>query len=235
MERKINSNLLNRLTKGGLLPLLKYVKSDKALRLEVRRQGKASIYYRRGKALEIGADNKLQVDKGYGNVPATDLAVGNPAEYFKQIKPCMDKWFQDNLHPEFDLQQDIATKNQDKNDNYLILDMEYGFTQDGITIDDRQRTAFFDLLGIERKTNKVVFFEVKKGLNALTCSAGIGSHINSFETFLNGENKTVYRKDLERDIVNIVSDKTVLGIINNYSLPANFSLNNMDIELIFVF
>jgi hypothetical protein len=49
-----------------------------------------------------------------------------------------------------------------------------------------------------------------------------------------GPHHVDFRNNLETDIKNIVSDKTALGIIN-YTLPANFSLNNMNIELVFVF
>lgn len=81
--RKIDDKLIDRLTKGDLLPLLNYIKSDNELRLEVRQNGDVFVYYRKGKALEI---KKLKVDTKYGNVPNTDIAVSNPKEYFKLIK-----------------------------------------------------------------------------------------------------------------------------------------------------
>ncbi|MDR0769165.1 MAG: hypothetical protein LBE71_04605 [Dysgonamonadaceae bacterium] len=237
MAREINSNLLERLKKGDLLPLLDYIKSDSDLRFEVRSGGKAVVYYRKGKALEI-ANGGFNVDEKYGNVPPKDLAGNTPKEYFQQIKKVIDDWVENSQkkhRPEFDTQQCIARDNQDKNDAYFILDMEYNFAQDRIDKSDRVKRAGFDLLGIERLTGKVVFFEVKKGLESLTGKAGIKSHINDFETCLYGKNSDVFRENLETDIKNIVHDKTELGIIDNYTLPADFCLKNMDIDLVFIF
>src|SRR5690554_6478397 len=124
---KIAPGLVNRMIKGDLAPLLNYVKSDDELRLEVRRNGEAFVYYRKGKALEIG---RLKVDEKYCNVPATQLAVNNPPEYFKQIKNCIDNWLSIyKKRGEFDTQQNIVRFNQDKDDSYVILDMEYAFEQ----------------------------------------------------------------------------------------------------------
>jgi hypothetical protein len=64
--RKISEKLINRLTSGDLQPLLEEIKRDTELRLEVRRKGEAFVYYKKGKALEIGT---LKVDKKYGEVP----------------------------------------------------------------------------------------------------------------------------------------------------------------------
>jgi hypothetical protein len=180
-ERRINPILLNRLTIGDLLPLLDYVKSDRELRLEVRRQGKAIVYYRKGKALEIRAGGRFFVDNKYakyGKIPQMDLVISDPVEYFKQMKLCIDS----KPHPEFDLQQDIATSNQDKNDKYLILDMKYSFSQSEIPVNAKVN---FDLVGIERQTGKVVFFKIKKGLGSLLKgNTIIKKHIDAFETYL---------------------------------------------------
>lgn len=57
--RKSDDKLIDRLIKSDLLILLNYIKSDNELRLEVRQNGDAFIYYRKGKVLEI---KKLRVD-----------------------------------------------------------------------------------------------------------------------------------------------------------------------------
>ena len=113
--RKIKDNLIEGLTSSDLLPLLNYIKSDDDLRLEVRQNGEAFIYYRKGKALEIGS---LKVDNKYGDVPSTELAVSNPTEYFRLIKKSIDNWLSSKKErAEFDTQQNIAKYNQDKEDN----------------------------------------------------------------------------------------------------------------------
>lgn len=228
--RKIDNKLIDRMTKGDLLPLLNYIKSDDELRLEVRQKGDAFVYYRKGKSLEI---KTLKVDRKYGNVPSTNLAISNPTEYFEYIKRAIDKWLVDNPRPEFDTQQNIAKCNQDITDKYVILDMEYAFEQNQIEKNNREKKGVFDLLGIERETNKIIFFEVKKGMGATKGKSGIEEHINDFENYLFGKNSETYRTNLFQDIKNIIEDKTRLGILNGLNLFDSYS--QKDPELIFVF
>jgi len=219
------------MTKGDLLPLLSYIKSDEELRLEVRQKGDAFVYYRKGKALEI---KKLKVDSKYGNVPSTKLAITKPAEFFRLIKESIDNWLNSKKQrAEFDTQQNIAKFNQDINDKYVILDMEYAFDQNQIEKPNREKRAVFDLLGIEREINKIIFFEVKKGMGATKGKSGIKEHINDFQSYLFGKNFMSYRKNLLQDIKNIIEDKTRLGILNGLNYSDSYS--HQDPELVFVF
>lgn len=229
--RKINNKLIDRLTTGDLLPLLNYIKSDNELRLEIRQNGDCFIYYRKGKALEIG---RLKVDKKYGDVPATELAVSNPIEYFRLMKESIDNWLiKKKNRAEFDTQQNIAKSNSKNEDRYIILDMEYAFEQNEIKKIEREKKAIFDLLGIEKETNKIVFFEVKKGMKATKGNSGIQEHINDFQTYLFGKNSKLFRTNLIKDIKNIISDKTKLGLLENFDIPEN--LEQFDPELSFIF
>ena len=239
MARKINSVLLKKMTNGVFLTLLNYVKSDKDLRLEVRQGGKAFVYYLKGKALEIGL-NKFCVDEKYVkntafSMPDTELAKTNPADYFRQMKKIIDNYV-DNVkkRSEFDTQQKIASNNQKQDSRYIIIDMEYAFPQSGLEKEKRVKKAGFDLLGLDRETGNVVFFEVKKGGKALKGTAGIKTHIEDFEECLFGKNKHFFREILKKDIENIISDKTELGIIE-YSLPDNFKIDDSNIDFIFVY
>jgi hypothetical protein len=228
--RKINNKLIKKLTEGDFKSLLDYIKVDNELRLEVRQNGEAFVYYRKGKALEIG---KLKVDERYGDVPSTDIAVSNPRVYFEQIKQTIDNWLRiKKARAEFDTQQKIACFNQDKNDKYIILDMEYQFEQNQISKEKREKSAIFDLLGIERKTGRIVFFEVKKGMGATKGKSGIDDHIKDFHTYIKGRNRDIFRTNLLRDIENIVSDKRELGILSDFNLPSN--LGEVTPELIFI-
>ncbi|MFY9228801.1 MAG: hypothetical protein WAO87_01085 [Bacteroidales bacterium] len=229
--RKINEKLIHRLINGDLLPLLNYIKSDNELRLEVRQNGDAFIYYRKGKALEI---KKLKVDKKYGNVPNTELAVTNPKEYFKLIKESIDNWLESKKQrAEFDSQQNIAISNQDESDKYIILDMEYAFEQNQIEKNSRVKRGVFDLLGIDKETSRIVFFEVKKGMGATKGKSGIEEHICDFEKHLFGENAKTFRTNLIKDIKNIINDKTTLGILKNFIYSD--TIEKQDPELVFVF
>ncbi len=229
--RKVDKKLINRLMNGDLKPLLDYIKSDNDLRLEVRQKGDAFVYYRKGKALEIGG---LKVDEKYGDVPSIELAVSNPSEYFRLIKESIDNWLKSKKErAEFDTQQHIAQRNKDRRGKYIILDMEYAFEQNLIEKKKREKRAVFDLLGIERETGTITFFEVKKGMGATKGKSGIEEHINDFKTYLFGENAKLFRRNLINDIKNIVEDKTKLGILKNFDLPDN--LEQHDPELVFVF
>lgn len=228
--RKIDNKLIDKMIHGDLLPLLDYIKSDNELRLEVRRKGDAYVYYRKGKALEV---KTLKVDPKYGNVPSTKLAISNPTEYFNSVKKAIDNWLEDNPRPEFDTQQKIAKSNQEESDKFVILDMEYAFEQNQIHSNRREKKGVFDLLGIERDTNQIIFFEVKKGMGATQGKSGIEEHITDFENYLFGKNSETFRANLYQDIKNIIQDKTKLGILNGFNLFDSFS--HIDPELVFVF
>lgn len=238
MGRKINDKLIEKMTTGDLNPFLNYLKTEKKrLRLEVRRKGKCFVYYKKCKILDLGLRSS-HVDKKYfknkeepNNI--REKIINKPEEYFEETIKIIDLWLLNHPKEEFETQQNIAFFNQDKNDRFLILDMEYNFSQEGVKITNRVKQAGFDLLGIERKTGKIVFFEVKKGLKALTNKAGIKSHINDFEECLFGINKEIFRTDLISDIENIISDKMKLGLIEKNNLTKNISVDNVD--LIFVF
>jgi len=231
MARHISDKLKKRLVEGDLKPLLDYLKSHTDdLRLEVRPDGEAFVYYKKSKALEIGA---MYVDPKYGDVPDTSLAQSNPKDYFDKIKACIDVWPETvKKRNEFETQQGIATSNQDKNDKYIILDMEYRFPREEIE-ENRPKQAGFDLLGVERKTGKVVFFEVKTGTQSLTGTSGIAQHIGDFEQYLYGEHRVFFRKHLETDIRYIVADKKELGILKDFDLPKDFTVDNPSFVFVF--
>lgn len=230
--RKIDDNLIGRMTKGDLSLLLDYVKSDNELRLEVRQSGDAFIYYRKGKALEV---KKLKVNKKYENVPDTKLAITNPKEYFALIKKAIDDWLnKKKKRAEFDTQQNIAKSNQEKEDKYIILDMEYAFKQRQIERNKREKDkTAFDLIGVDRETNRIVFFEVKTGMRATKGKSGIKDHIDKFEKYFSGENSAGFMENLIADIKNIIEDKTRLGIIDNFYFSEDLKLQMP--EFVFVF
>ncbi len=227
------------MTSGDLIPLLNFLKTNKEkLRLEVRQVGKAFVYYKKCKILELGL-NSYSIDEKYfeNNQKPIDIknqVINNPELYFKQTLSVVDSWLQKHRKQEFETQQNIAIYNQDKDDKYIILDMEYNFSQSGIEKGKRVgKRAGFDLLGIERKSGKIVFFEIKKGLKALSGKAGIETHIKDFEKFLYQNNEDVFRKNLIVDIQNIVSDKKELGLLENFDLPTTLSIDDIDLAFVF--
>jgi len=241
MIRKINDTLIRELTatKGELNPLLNYLKEQKnRLRLEVRTGGKFIIYYKKCKVLEVGlrsfkVDRQYFVDAPYP-VAIEDTIKNRPCEYFDYTCSVVEEWLAKpkNNKKEFDTQQRIAQANQDLTDKYVILDMEYNFPQNGIGKQDRVKRAGFDLVGMERGTTKIVFFEVKRGLKALRDKSGIAAHIRDFETCLYGTHKEIFRENILTNVKHIVHDKTKLGLLN-FMLPSDFTTD--DFEFIFIF
>lgn len=228
--RKISKTLLERLTAGDLKPLLKYIKSREELRLEVRTHGEAFVYYRKGKALEIGS---MKADKKYGNVPEGKLAISDPARYFREMKMAIDEWLSvKKERGEFDTQQNIARWNQHSSGRYLVLDMEYAFERKKIVNKNPEKRAVFDLIGLDLELKRIVFFEVKKGMGATKGKSGIQEHIRDFNTYLFGENQELFRANLMRDIKQIIADKNALGILDYTFIPNDFE--NSDPELVFV-
>ena len=229
--RKINPDLKERLLHGDLKPLLDYIKSDKQLRLEVRTKGDAFVYYRKGVALEIKG---LNVDKKYGKVPPTDLAIQEPEKYFQQIKLSIDNWLKSKKNRnEFDTQQKIAYHNQDINGRFFIVDMEYAFEQQQIEESERIKRAKFDLFGIDMVEGRMILFELKKGMKSLSGKSGIQDHINDFNKYINGRNSSIFRGSLIRDLKNIINDKRDLELIPDLKIPANISTNEPQMIIIF--
>ncbi len=229
--RKIGKKLMNRLLNGDLKPLLEYIKIDHELKLEVRRGNNAFIYYKKGKALEL---KDLKVDKKYGDTPDTKLAVTEPKKYFTLMKETIDTWLDKNkARDEFDTQQKIAQQNQSIYDKYIILDMEYRFEQNKIQKEKRVKGATFDLLGLDLKNKKIVFFELKKGMGATKGNSGVEDHIEDFETHFNGKHRDLFVTNLIQDIKNIIEDKSTLGILKNIASPND--LDKFEIEFVFLF
>lgn len=237
MPRKINNKLIEKLKESSLKQLLDYLKKEqKRLKLEVRRQGKFNVYYKKCKVLEVGL-RTYSMDKKYfaaGEAPQ-DIAKTvetDPKSYFDKVCVAVDVWLEKHPHDEFETQQAIAYHNQQKDDRYIILDMEYQFPQNNIEKEKRLKRATFDLLGIDTTTHNAVLFEVKRGLNSLRGKAGIARHIDDFEKHFNGVHTGKLLGILSENIVNIVKDKKELGLLD-YTLPSDFSVNK--VEFIFIF
>ena len=193
-----------------------YIKSDRTLRFEIR-IGKVIIYFKKCKALEISSTN-MTVDKNYF-IDENDIInpnISTPKDYFNQIKTVINKWQKFKVNKEeFDSQQKIALAN-DINNRYFIIDMEYSFSRSFIEkIKERPKRVLFDLVGIDKETNSLVLFELKKGKGAIKGKAGIEAHKNDFECYFRKENK--YQLDfiqhLKTDVENIIRDKQELGFI----------------------
>lgn len=251
--RQIDRNLRQRLTCGDLSPLLNHVKGDECLSLEIRQKGYAIVYYKKCKILELRPrsfyfDEKYLDYEGCTIQPfdAGEAAV-NPIEYFAKAKYAINGWLEKHAKNEFEIQQRIARDNRSADGRYLIFDMEYQFAQDSISKGQRIKSGCYDLVGLECNTNRIVFFEVKRGLGALQNKSGIGAHIKDFRRVLYGEGETKehnliqptttarFRDQLYSDAINIISDKIALGLWNTHPGLNATAIDANDVELKFVY
>lgn len=230
--RKINNKLMNEMLNGELKNLLEYIKKDNELRLEVRTDGDAFVYYKKGKALGI---KKLEVNKNYGYTGNTTLAKTNPKEYFEDIKISINTWLNKKSRNEFEAQQNIALFNQSIENKYIVLDMEYRFSQASINKENRVKGSTFDLLGLDIESKEIILFEVKTGLGANKGKSGTREHIDDFNTYFgkNSKHFNVFKDSLINDIKNIINDKGELGIFENITTPKD--IDNYKIVQIFIF
>lgn len=243
--RKVNVTLLKQLKSGNHKELLEYIKSDKELRFEVRREGHAKIYYKKCLALDLGARSRKVDEKYFTNSRPSefdlglDIALSEPAEYFRLIKAEIDNWqsVKNKNKLEFVAQQKIADTNQSPSNRYIIIDMEYNLSQAGV--DQKEKRSGYDLVAIDRTTGNIILFEVKCGSGALSGKAGLDTHADDFQrNFKSGNNVERFTEQLKIDIMNIVTDKIELGIITDFNLSSDFAKktnNDIYFQFIYVF
>ena len=129
LGRKLSPYLIEKLKHGNLRKLFTYIKTDNDLEFEVRKNLKAFVYYKKGKALEIGV-NCFGVDKKYSDTVdllqlANAQAAIDPHAYFTSIKKIMNDWLDKyKQRTEFELQQNIASANRKSKSEYIIIDAE---------------------------------------------------------------------------------------------------------------
>jgi hypothetical protein len=236
--RKINPKLIEELKEGDLTILLDILKKNQHIfRLESRLGGKCYVYYKKCKILELGL-RSAKIDSKYFEKGETlenirELIKDSPKEYLKITKDTVDLWLERNPKDEFEAQQKIASINDEFTSDYLILDMEYNFSQKGIKKNERLKQAGFDLLGLNKTSGEIILFEVKKGLYALEKKAGIASHIKDFEDYLIlSGNKEKYISNLVQDVKNILNDKIKLGLLDESNIPYKIVSDRIDFVFI---
>ena len=138
MNRKINEKLIERMTHGDLLPLLDYIKTEaKKIRLEVRQKGKAFLYYKKSKVLDLGLRSYNIDEKYFPNKQKphdiADKVINNPEQYFKHTLSVVDEWLVIHRKEEFK-----TLKNCPGNLCYCCSSLwcEPGFSYPGIHGDD---------------------------------------------------------------------------------------------------
>ena len=250
--RELSKNFMAALKKGLLYPILKLVKGDLTLCLEIR-EDYVNIYYRGGNILRIKREancynaffDTKYLDKKTTRVPKRlPRILGKPKDVSAWInaipflKHEMDLWFGRHPKDEREFQQLILRENNGSNvgnsTDYFIIDIEY----------DNHKGACFDLVAVEwesksiiRKLNKgykpkLCFIEVKYGDNALSGTAGMLKHIKDFKSYLDSSDNL---KIIREEMTTIFKQKRDLGLIpalkNNKNEIIEFS---REVDFIFL-
>ena len=130
MSRKLNDETMSKLKKGGVWAIImNEVNKDPELSPEIR-DGKLKIYYQKGLVLTLdGKKSKPEILSSgyYKGQPAIDIDPKHPKDYFVWAKEKVGKFNKNKL--EFIIQQRISKDNSSADSRYLVVDMEYQFSQ----------------------------------------------------------------------------------------------------------
>lgn len=217
------------LLQGKLTPLLKRVKRDTSLDLEIR-QDYLNIYYRGGNLLRVSKDHKgvgysAFFDTKYGpsiksTLPGKLIEKETDAEAWLAriplLKDTMDLWFGSNRKDERAAQQMVVYENNvgpsAGGSDYFIIDIEY----------DNHIGARFDLVALKWDSNatarklqgnyrpKVTAVEMKTGDGALNGSAGLLEHYRQWEAFFDDP---AQGQAFKAEMLRVFAQKRQLGLI----------------------
>ncbi len=234
--RKLNETFLKNLETGELSALLKCIKADTELDLQIR-DNYVNIYYKGGNILKI-SPRSFYFDKMYFNDYNTiksseakkDKVLlrqykekcknlkkhikSQPKEYFRQAKEIMDKWdiaLKDVVrHNEKKAQQQIAIANKNDTD-YVVLDLEYSVSRNSdffYTGSLDKAIPRFDIIAIHN--GQLVVIELKKGLGATGGLSGIKPHIDCFINSIGKDTTHLFVKEMKE----LLEQKKRIGILD---------------------
>lgn len=224
MERKLSDNHLKLYAPPKKLgKLFEVIQNDPELSFEIRREDTSMVYYRKKKLLEIkkGRIKELISNSYLGkesikydlrheeNLNKKEAIIG----YFKQAKRCAYSY---SFGAEMELQQHIMLGNSSFENRYLVVDMEWSFSQSDTPEEKRlsKKTridlVIIDLHKNENGENDTYLTEVKLGINAIKGESGIKGHVEKTKSLINNP---IAHEALKKDIENIINQKHQLGII----------------------
>ena len=250
MERIISNNFINDLEDGVLRNILKYVKSDTTLAMEIRKDG-INIYYRGGSLLKIKEVGENQYngyfDKNYIKtennqsvvvecIPSIDnVSKANKLiDYIPKIKQQMDLWMKIEMPygGEREYKHFVAKENNygfiGNESNYFIGDIEYRGSLNNY---------LFDMIGVKWKADNdnsenldLVLFKMYYGDSYLNTLEEVLSDLDNMIEFLHDEKSLSILKD---DLREIYKTKSILGLLYPYEeLRIGFSDK---IEIVYIF
>lgn len=261
MNRHISKTFLDDLTKGKLSEVLKIIKQDDTLMLELR-GNRVTIYYRGGRLLEIEEANSstysfLAGDSGYlmGNsVPSLNNIMDRGQynieplkNYIAKFKYYIDIYFggirndstddRKRFSIENEIRQHLARENNHttkaRQTDYFIIDTEY----------EIYNGKKFDIVALEWIANaserklqrgykpQLVVFELKYAEDAITGKCGLCDHLKDFEDFVADETRV---EKFKEEMLKVLEQKREMGLIPYLSFINNNKVSDVvnDIEFI---
>lgn len=181
--------------------------------------------------------NEFQIkplDKGYykdvtqidlfetKNLAYTLKNISYLRNYFKEAKKLV---YNHKVGLEFSVQQNIALGNRNFNNRFLVVDMEWQFSQAKISKTDRIGKTRIDLIIVDTQANEfgindIYLTELKVGIGAVEGESGIIDHIKKTKAIIDKEGVC---KDLKNDIESIIEIKSRLGLIEGERKVLNLS------------
>ncbi len=246
--RGINECFINDLKVGCLEGLLKAVKQDDTLCLEIR-NNYINIYYRGGNMMRVNQVNnqyRVKFDFNYCKHKSSDsiyekriienVTIEDWVNSIPFIKAEMDLWFNENPKLEREFQQLILRDNNNSsiaNDtDYYVSDIEYA---------NSEVKCRFDILGLKWESNSIsrkntndlslAIMEFKYGDSSIYGKSGIEKHFIDTIDFINDIDK---KKAIFNDAEKMYNQKIELGLINGQTKPIKINRDNK-IELILLF
>lgn len=189
--------------KGCLKNLFDVIANDPELSFEIRKDNEVIVYYRKGKILTIKYTDKNEfqikpLDKGYykdviqidlfepQNLAYTLKNTSYLRNYFKQAKKII---YNHKVGLEFSVQQNIALGNRNFNNRFLVVDMEWQFSQTEIKKTERVGRTRIDLIIVDTQvnefgTNDIYLTELKVGTGSVVGKSGIIDHIKKTKAII---------------------------------------------------
>lgn len=231
--RSISNELLEMLKTGIFRPIVDIVKVDPYLDMEMRGDDGVMVYYRGGKILTINDPLKNQGKKGsellsgldpkYSNEEKSKQEIPTPKlsdmlSYFAKAKHIIDMYEENvvtNLG-EKEIQQRVVYENNlsvnSYDTEYYIADIEW---EDNMALEGRADIVAFRWVRTRRSRKKqleLTLIEVKQGTGSIGGKNGIVKHYNDYCSL---RNKSDYLKEVSADMLEVLKQKTSLGLIKN--------------------
>lgn len=224
MTRRLSTTHLETYKPGGKLStLFECITKDPELSFEIRKNDEVMVYYNKKKILTISKGLWIEPISAYyykpGPGPTVDIS--DSKNWKRQIT--IDKYLKEakliaykkDMKREFQLQQNISLGNRDCEGRFLVVDMEWQFSQENIANEDRIKITRPDLIVVDltpnsKGENDIYLTEVKLGTDALEGNSGLQGHVNSSHEIVSFKPACEALKD---DIISIITQKHELGIL----------------------